>query len=228
MYKVEKIDSIDDTWIRGHTLRYSDEGLTRLEATTHWVKLTDLAHRKHFWMLLPAYELFSDLGLSVSIENSKYLQKIWEEDWVAGANFFLVACYGLHQYADDIAKVIINDLSAVANELDLHVERLLDVGRVNQLCNILFLQKKVDKKHTRAIVERLIRLEPIEDILKDPAFARVDNSLVDSLIESTLLEIGDKLDGTDKMLNWAVGQIMKKTQGKADASYVRAKIAEKK
>lgn len=217
------IDSQDDRWIHGRTLRYDRNG--HLEATTPWVKITDAYHEKAFWFLRDPQELLAESGMQVSKENAKYLQKIWEEDWVAGATYFFIACYGLKEYAEDIAKIIINDLSAMANELELHVERLFEAREVNQLATALFRDKVLDKKHLRAVAERFLTTEPLYEILKDERFAKVDSSFVDTVIAEAFTELGDKLDGTDKMLNWFVGQIMRRTQGKADASYVKQQVA---
>ncbi len=221
--RIETIeDSRDDRWIHGRTLRYDRNG--RLEATIPWVRITDEYHAKKFWFLRDPQELLAESGMQVSAENAKYLQKIWEEDWVAGAHYFFAACYEIRDHAEDVAKIIINDLSAMANELNLHVERLLEAHEVNELATALFRDKLFDKKHLRAIVERFLTTEPLEEILKDPAFAKADNSFVDTVIAEAHAELGDKLDGTDKMFNWFVGQIMRRTQGKADASYVKTAV----
>lgn len=217
------IDSQDDRWINGRTLRYDRHG--QLEATIPWFKITDEYHKKAFWFLRDPQELLAESGMHVSNENAKYLQKIWEEDWVAGATYFFIACYGIHEHAEDVAKIIINDLSAMANELDLHVERLFEAREVNELAVALFRDKQFDKKHLRAVAERFLTTEPLVEILKDEKFAKADSSLVDGIIADAYAELGDKLDGTDKMFNWFIGQIMKRSQGKADASYVKQKVA---
>lgn len=213
------VDSSDDKWIYGHTIRYDKNN--HIEANIAWVQITDSYHKKIFPTLRDPVELFADYSMDVSVENAKYLQKIWDENWFDGICYFRFSCLDLEEYANEISKIIINDFSSLANELDLPVFRFISPIEVNCLSRALFLDKLFDKKHLKAITLRYIGYEPLSDILIDPNFQSIN---VDDIIMTTLNELGPKLDGSDKMLNWFVGQIMKKTQGKANASYVKEKV----
>lgn len=215
MYKI--IDLQDDFWIHGCTI-FEDGRKVK------WIAITDKHHETAFWMLYPPYRIFQRLNLNINEENSNYLQKIWEDNWVEGVYFFTACCVDIKDHANDVAKIIINDLSSIANELGIHVSRVLECGQINDLAKAVFSDKKVDKKHIRAISERLMAMEPLTNILDDPAFAKADTSFIDKLIKETLSENGDKFDGSDKMINWLIGQIMKKSKGKADAIYIRNRL----
>ena len=221
MTEVKIIDSEDEHWTYGHTKRYDDKG--NLEATTHWVKISDADHKKYFWMLQPPEELFDFLDVKINKENADYIQKIFEEDWTSGVYWF-IACLGdIKPYGNDVAKLILNEISFVAKERNIDVKKLYHPLHINQVCKEIFVKKRLDKKHFKEVIERL-QIEEMDDILLDPAYAKVDDSFLDEIIDRVVKENAAKNDGTEKIVNWFIGQVMKETKGKASAAEVREKL----
>jgi Asp-tRNA(Asn)/Glu-tRNA(Gln) amidotransferase B subunit len=221
------IDSIDENWIKGTNYRYDDKG--DLEAAIQWTQITEPTHKKAFWMLLPPDELMALDGMIVTKENADYLQKIFEENWVDGYYFFHACVSSIKEYANEVAKIIINELCAVANERNIHVKNLYRPKLISQVCIEIFLLQTIDKKHFRSLIEKLSKIdmtkhEEYEAIISDPEFAKADNSFIDALVEKVVTENIAKDDGSDKIIHWFVGQVMKESKGKANAPEVREKL----
>ena len=226
MEPLTEILSVDDNWVKGRTTRYASSG--SIEAVTEWVRITDNAHRKSFWFLYSPNKVFDPIGIEISPENWSYIQKIHEEDWIDGANYVYDCCtfpFDLRHHSNEIAKLIINDVMAITKDFgDVGPRFIAPSFIINTLASVMFETKNVDRKHFSSILRRWLLGE--RDILLDPVYDKADTSLVDNFIAEVYDLNKDKFDGTDKVLNWLVGQVMKMAKGKADASYVKEKIRE--
>jgi Asp-tRNA(Asn)/Glu-tRNA(Gln) amidotransferase B subunit len=221
------IDSVDNTWIKGHTIRYvGEEGHEQIDAITPWVRIANEAHKRSFWMLRPPHELFADYGMSVSDENAAYLAKIFEETWIDGVYFFFACTDGIREIANEVAKIIINEISATANEIaNMNVMNLYHPSDIRDVCKLIFIDKKIDKKQFKEVIERIsFDGDTIEAIASDPRYAKIDSSFLDAIIEKVVAENAAKNDGSEKIVNWFIGQVMKEAKGKANASEVREKL----
>lgn len=227
MSTVFVIDSSDDIWIKGHTNHYSDlDG--KFERRTDWVKIQDDAHKKSFWFTYPPEDSFALCGMIVGKENADYIQKMFERDWTDGVYYFYGCCngtYDLRVSANDIAKLLINDIASILNELGLdHPKKLISNLDLNLIAQYIFGTRVLEKKYFREIVLRGHAGEILSDVLGDKKYQKADSSFIDETIKTVLKENETKLDGSDKILNWLVGQVMKRTQGKANAAEVKEKL----
>jgi aspartyl-tRNA(Asn)/glutamyl-tRNA(Gln) amidotransferase subunit B len=68
------------------------------------------------------------------------------------------------------------------------------------------------------------------DIVKEKGLLKVEGDVVDQAVEEVLKEnpqaLEDYFAGKEKSLNFLVGQVMKKTRGRADARSVREMMLE--
>lgn len=128
-------------------------------------------------------------------------------------------------FAQRLATLMINDGLALAAEFEVELHELLSPEYMQFMGEVLFVAELIEKKHFKDITRRwLFGEKSLYDLLKDPRYAKADDSLVDSAVESVYNEHGHKYDGTEKIFNWLVGQVMKATQGKAQAAAVREKL----
>lgn len=208
-------------------LNYKEE----VQFTTETVQLTNEAHKKYFWFLQEPFELFRENNISVSKENCNYLQSIWEKDWKEGALYFLNACefvYDLKEHGNTVANIIINDVQQIANEFELETpDYIIDTLRLNYLINLVIL-KKLDKKYIKEILKRYILGEDsFDNLVKDEKYKSVDTSIILEAVNKILEINKDKLDGSDKILNFLIGQVMRELKGKANASEIKELISER-
>lgn len=131
-------------------------------------------------------------------------------------------------FSQKLATLMINDGLALAEEFGVELHELLSDGFMYMMGHLMFTYEIFEKKHFKDITRRWLMGEAsIREILNDPKYVKADESVVDTAVEEVYSEHGSKYDGTDKLFNWLVGQVMKKTQGKAQASTVREKLLEK-
>ena len=131
-------------------------------------------------------------------------------------------------YAQQLSKLLTNDGFALASEFGVELHELLPPEYVFLITYLMFVTGSIEKKHFKDITRRWLYGEaPMLTILSDPRYAKADDSVVDTAVEEVYHEHHSKYDGTDKVLNWLVGQVMKKTQGRAQASSVREKLLER-
>lgn len=134
-----KILSDDGKWITGVTTYFTESG--SVDHKIEWTKISDTHHKEVFWFLYPPTEIFEKLGMQVGNENAAYLQKIFEEDWINGVYYFNGVCHNLKKHANDIAKLIINDLSQMANEANSDVKMYICINDFNNIANAIFETK---------------------------------------------------------------------------------------
>lgn len=131
-------------------------------------------------------------------------------------------------YAQNLATLLNNDGLALAAEFGVELHELLPTWYVQLVTTLIFNHGKIEKKHFKDITKRWLMGEGhIIDLLLDPRYVKADDSAVDTAVETVYNEHGNKYDGTDKIFNWLVGQVMKLTAGKAQASVVREKLTQK-
>lgn len=63
-----------------------------------------------------------------------------------------------------------------------------------------------------------------DKLIKGEKYKSVNNSIILETINKVLETNKDKLDGSDKILNFLIGQVMKELKGKANASEVKELI----
>lgn len=131
-------------------------------------------------------------------------------------------------YARDVATLMNNDGLALAEEFGVSLRELLSIEYWQIVTQLIFVHKKIEKKHFKDITRRWLMGEAsLPAILWDQKYVKADESVVDTAIETVYNEHGNKYDGTEKIFNWLVGQVMKLTAGKAQASVVREKLTQK-
>ena len=131
-------------------------------------------------------------------------------------------------FAREVAKLMTNDGFALAKEFgDVSLHYLIPSEVFYFLCREFFITKNLEKKYFKDIVTRWLYGEAsILEIVADKKYVKADESIVDIAVQEVYNENTNAYDGSDKILNWLVGQVMKKTKGKADASKLKEKIIE--
>jgi len=128
-------------------------------------------------------------------------------------------------YSSKIAKLINNDGNAISNEFgEVGLEYLVNIELMNVLCRMMFEFEVLDKRHFKDVIRRYLFGEELSKILSDPKYVPVKNSDIDTTIINIIEANSEKLDGSDKVNNWLVGQVMKEARGKANPAYVKEKI----
>jgi len=170
-------------------------------------KLPEPAHEKYDRMT-------TKLGLpehdSKIISGSQNLSRIFDE------------VINLHEKPKDVSNWIIGELLAITKDLDISdddiaidtskfasVIRMVDTGKIN---------RSVGKKVLIKVFEN--NVEP-EDYITEHSLAMVsDTGLLESAIADVLKEneksVAEYKSGSQKVFGFLVGQVMKKTAGKAD------------
>lgn len=220
--------SRDDTWIRGEKSRYDSEG--NLESVTEWMQLTDDAHRDWFWFTYPTREVFERLDMTVSDENIKQFEDIFQDDIAFGYSYVHACAWSVKDKADRVMSMVFNDATELVNRRRPG-EAVYDVFPAVAIAYLVnpILQDFawIERKHFKDMLERLLDGDSFESIIKDDRYAKSDSSEADPIIDAVLEESGSRYDGTNKVFNWLVGQVMKASRGKADASYVKERMKEK-
>lgn len=224
MTSASYVDRTDDRFEYGHTDRFGSRG--ELENRTDWVRIVSSYHEKVFWFLRPPFEVFADQGRDISAENCKYFEDVFGEDVVGGYYYVMSATSGSNVvHSDRIASLIFNDVMALAKAMpNLDWVKAISPIWIGACAQSMFATRRIDRKYFQTMTRRMLTGEGWIEILSDEMYAIADTSLVDTAIEAVLAENPGKLDGSEKMLNWMVGQVMRRTQGKADASYVKEKL----
>ena len=201
------------------------------DATRQWSRRIkdepiDIAWVKRFWFLQAPQESFALMQMSIGEENARYIQKIFEDDWINGVHYVVACCDEIREHADAIAKLIINDLSALANERNTTIRKLIHPLSANQLFKMVFRDEQFEKRYFREIAGRLIDGTDISEIIDDPKYAKEDLSKLRSMAIQVIEEHLDKIDGSDKINNWIMGQVMKALKGRGDPAVIRAILPE--
>lgn len=82
----------------------------------------------------------------------------------------------------------------------------------------------MDKRFFKDVIQRVHNGEVIEHVLKDSKYVGVDASDIKDVVAKVISAHSDKLDGTDKIKNWLIGQVMKELKGSANPQVVRNEI----
>jgi hypothetical protein len=199
---------ITGDWITGKTKNVTTGFVTS------WSKLTDAAYIRKFWFAEPPiHYLKSQYGLSIDWKTSEALGNLFETDWI---NF----CYLFSAFdnKEDAIKLFIGPIAQIAKETGTRaLDVIADKRKLIRLVNdtLTFNQKKA----------MLPELSEDYDIVRTRhVFAEVhDYEIFDALkavIEANP-EQWEKAQKQTNLKNWFVGQIMKKYQGKIDASRVK-------
>ena len=217
------VDRQDEYHVYGHTVHG--------EVIRNWSRRIkdepiDLEWVKTFWFLQAPHDMFALMDLHIGSENARYIQKIFEDDWINGVYYVVAACDDIREHADAIAKLIINDLSALANERNIAIRKMIHPLSANQLFKMVFRDDQFEKRYFREIAGRLIDGTDISEILNDPKYAKEDLSKLKSIAIQVIEEHLDKIDGSDKINNWIMGQVMKALKGRGDPSVIRAILPE--
>jgi aspartyl-tRNA(Asn)/glutamyl-tRNA(Gln) amidotransferase subunit B len=97
-----------------------------------------------------------------------------------------------------------------------------------------FAEGKINDRATVEVIRSILDSEeettPAQ-IIKEKGLLKAEEDLVTKAVAETIAEneaaVQDYLSGTEKSLNFLVGQVMKKTKGTADAKTARELIIEK-
>lgn len=142
-------------------------------------------------------------------------------------------CVKIYNSPKTISNWIMTDLLKIIKE---HSENnLSSIISEEDLCTILKLLE--DKKINRNIAKELLikvietKEKPISICEKENLISQIDNTKIFAFIDHVLTEkpdlAGQYQSEPDKITNFIVGQVMKETKGKADATLVKEYVSKK-
>jgi hypothetical protein len=172
-------------------------------------------HRKneHWFIKAPKQYILDQYGIDIDWKTSEALGNLFERDWI---DF----CYVLSAFGnkEDGIKLFIGPIAAMAKETGVRaLDVVSDKQKLIRLVNdtLTFNQKKA----------MLPELSEDYDIVRTRhVFAEISDNEIGAALESCIIDNQtqwEKAKAQPNMLNWFVGQIMKKYGGKIDASRVR-------
>lgn len=142
-------------------------------------------------------------------------------------------CVKLYNSPKAISNWIMTDLLKIDKE---HTENnLSSIIKEEYLCTILKLldEKKITRNISKNLLLEVIetKTSPLEIAKKENLIETIDANQIYALVDGILAGKTDLKDQykvePDKITNFIVGQVMKQTKGKADASLIKAYIAKK-
>ncbi|GIW67562.1 MAG: aspartyl/glutamyl-tRNA(Asn/Gln) amidotransferase subunit B [Candidatus Parcubacteria bacterium] len=124
-----------------------------------------------------------------------------------------------------IVNFMINDLLGLLSKF--RVELSEKIIHPHEFAHLLFnfYQEKISSKVVKEALEKTIKGEGmIEDIIKEKekiSDAQVLSNIIDEVIKENQKIVQDYLAGKDKSLEFLIGEVMKKTKGRADPKLTR-------
>lgn len=207
---------IKDGWIK----TYDSKRLKSLQ-------LTKEEHTKTFWMLRDPYELLIELGYTISENHANLLEMYIEGKWTDTCYWFTAACLD-KSMGNDIVKFMIGPLRELMNENDivkLSYFKLsfhaIDFGLLVKAINDKIITAAMGKD----ILRRMYGGELLDNLLQDEKYKVTSENdvmvFINAAIEANPDQVNDLKAGKDKLLMWLVGQVMKASKGKANATNVK-------
>ena len=172
-------------------------------------------HRKNeFWFLkTPQHFMADQYGIEIDWKTSEALGNLFETDWIEFCH--LLSAF---ENKEDAIKLFIGPIAQMAKETGTRALNVIaDKQKLIRLVNdtLTFNQKKA----------MLAELSEDYDIVRTRhAFAEVSDDDIKAALKETIADNADqwaKAQVQTGLRNWFVGQIMKKYQGKIDASRVK-------
>ena len=176
------------------------------------------------------------------LPDAKKLRFVGEMGLSEGDAEILVSEKEIADYFEDLsvgrdpklsANWVIHELFARLKRDDLNIDNSpVKADRLGRLLDLIE-DKTITNQIATSVLETMWTSaeDPIAIVEKNGLQQITDTSEIDSAVEKVILENTDQVsqykDGNEKVLGWLVGQVMKATQGKADAKSVNEILRKK-
>jgi len=130
-----------------------------------------------------------------------------------------------------LINFFINDFIGFLEKYDLEIKR--ENLTPHEFAHLLYLysQNKISSKIVKEALELSIKGEmKVEDVIKEKEMisdAEVLNKIIEEIIKEFPQSVEDYIKGEEKALEFLIGQVMKKTKGRAEPNLTRQIILEK-
>ncbi|QKQ98419.1 Asp-tRNA(Asn)/Glu-tRNA(Gln) amidotransferase subunit GatB [Candidatus Nanohaloarchaea archaeon] len=130
-----------------------------------------------------------------------------------------------------VASWMTGDLKKVLNYNDMtYSESPLKIHWLNTIIGLLDEDQISDRNAEQLLRELVENPREPDDIIEEKDLLKAEESEIDSFVEEVVEENPDAVDdyhaGEEEALNFLVGQVMQKSQGKADPKTAREKLKE--
>ncbi len=144
---------------------------------------------------------------------------------------FFEATAVAHGQPKSVANWVLRDVMQATKECDLEIDAIALTPE--QLANLIRLvdDGKTTAKSASALLPELVRLggDPVALVRERGLEAVSDTGVIDQAVADVIAENPENVEkyhqGDEKVINFLMGQVMKKTQGKANPASVREALA---
>lgn len=197
-------------WITGITI--DENGIER-----SWCKLTDEAYERKFWFLKPPKEFLKQkYNIEISEELSKQLSNVLQKKWIDFV--YTVEVFSIQP------KLVVRACKLVCvAPIPFGKYSLQFFQGLIQLTQT-FSDKETENIFLAMLADNQLTIQQaMEKFKKEDIDINVLKTDVDQLISDNP-EQWEKARKQSNILNWFVGQIMKKYAGKIDATVVKSEL----
>lgn len=136
--------------------------------------------------------------------------------------------------AELVGNIIVNDLKRWVDELDLSTSDALSILTPQQLCQLVNLLNSnvISIKILKAILPKALKLrKDVMSIIQEEGYIKISDEsylikIIDEVFNENPKAVQDAL-ANPKAVNYLVGQVMRKTRGKADPDLTNKLITRK-
>lgn len=190
-----------------------------------WIKLKDEARLRLFWFLKsPKLLIKENLGVDVSEEKANYLAQFVEKDW---PSFFVWFCYCIGkdtELTEEAINWVIGPLKEMMPEFTSVKSIPFSESHFKEFIKAVN-SKKITSNMAKEILGRMVGGENIVLVLKDEKYQPTDGNELDSIVKSVILDnvkvVEDIRKGKKQAIGRLIGEVMKRTKGKANAEEAR-------
>lgn len=194
-----------------------------------WMRLTDEAHKRNFWFLYPTVAIFDRWNFE-KIADKRYEEiDNFSENWRVSFFHYMYYCtLGKPESFKTIINWIMGPIANILNEWEVDSEYLPRILPPSELSKFYDLTQKSGfiKSKSKDALHDICHGFDLGYIEKCDTYWTKDDGELDNIIEAVFTENSDKITegNPEKIGNWLVGQVMKKTKGKSDPAKVQEKI----
>lgn len=223
--------------IRTHTVTHEDDSFIYGETRDNGVLVTKTIRSKDsHWLTGTSVDICKSIGLTLDNQRAKELLDI--VDCNINGLYWLSSAKGKTNGLE-MVKWVMSGITVELKNRGFDFSRINDIIRPDEMSYFIECIEtgKINRTFAKDIFNEILGIQTdhtykvtIDSIINNPRYVAVDNSelikILDDVIHNNMDQY-EKLKSEPKLINWFVGQVMKASKGKANATEVTNLIKDK-